>query len=229
MKYISLFLTSSLNKEWKWLDLDHCGIQDKGLNILYHRLRHCSDVTINSVKLSSNGLTTQSSSLISELTVKCKVKKLWINANNTIGEEQQLYSMLTNPCSVLEILNMGVTRLSSRAATDLFAAVKDNNKLQELYITYNAITDDACDAIATALKRNNYLVILSMYSNPLSSKAILNIVQSLKVNDTLRLLGLPKCPENIKENIRSLQKVVNKKRASRGCQAKVEIKFEVIL
>ena len=229
MRYISLFLTSSLNKRWKWLDLDDCGIQDEGLNILCLGLRHCSDVTINSVKLSSNELTTQSSSLISELIVKCKVKKLWINANNTIGEDQRLYSMLTNPRSVLEILNMGVTRLSSRAATDLFAAIKDNDKLQELYITYNAITDDACDAIATALKRNNYLVILSMYGNPLSSEAILNIVQSLKVNDTLRLLGLPKYPENIKENIRSLQKVVNKKRASRGCQVKVEIKFEVIL
>ena len=149
--------------------------------------------------------------------------------DNSIGEEQQLYSMLTNPCSVLEILNMGVTQLSSRAATDLFTAVKDNNKLQELYITYNAITDDACDAIATALKRNNYLVILSMYGNLLSSEAIINIVQCFKVNDTLRLLGLPECPEDIKENIRSLQKVVNKNRESRGCQAKVEIKFEVIL
>ena len=203
MECISLFLTSSFNKEWEELNLFNCQIQDKGLNILYRGLRHCSDVTINILGLTNNGLTTQSSSLISELTVKCKVKELWIAGNDTIGEDQQLYSMLTNPSSVLETLNMMGTQLSSRAATDLFTAVKDNNKLKELYINDNAITDDTCDAITTALKSNSCLVKLSMYTNPLSSEAILNIIQCLKVNDTLQLLGLPECPEDIQENIRS--------------------------
>ena len=228
MECISLFLTSSFNKEWEWLNLSFCHIQDKGLNILYRGLRHCSDVTINTLQLSYNGLTTQSSSLISELTVKCKVKKLEIRGNDTIGEDQQLYSMLTNPSSVLERLVMVFTQLSSRAATDLFTAVKDNNKLKVLLINYNAITDDACDAITTALKSNSCLVKLSMGDNPLSSEAILNILECLKVNDTLQLLGLPKCPEDIQENIRSLQEGVNKNRESRGCQVKLEIKFSIV-
>ena len=228
MECISLFLTSSFNKEWEGLYLSFCYIQDKGLNILYRGLRHCSDVTINKLWLSNNGLTTQSSSLISGLTVKCKVKKLWINGNYTIGEDQQLYSMLTNPSSVLETLIMWGTQLSSRAATDLFTAVKDNNKLKKLLIDYNDITDDACDAITTALKSNSCLVKLTMYSNPLSSEVILNIIQCLKVNDTLQLLGLPECPGDIQENIRSLQEVVNKNRESRGCQVKLEIKFDIV-
>ena len=225
MECISLFLTSSFNKEWVRLNLSFCHIQDKGLNILYRGLRHCTNITINRLELYNNGLTTQSSSLISELTVKCKVKVLWIRGNHTIGEDQQLYSMLYNSSSVLEVLYMRFTQLSSRAATDLFTAVKDNNKLNELIIDGNAITDDACDAITTALKNNNCLVTLSMYNNPLSSEAIVNIIQCLKVNDTLQLLVLPKCPEDIQENIRSLQEIVNNKRESRGCQVKLEIKF----
>ena len=229
MECLSLFLTSSFNKEWKGFYLWGCHIQDKGLNILYRGLRHCSDVTINDLGLQNNGLTTQSSSLISELTVKCKVKELGISGNHTIGEDQQLYSMLTDPSSVLETaLYMRDTQLSSRAATDLFTAVKGNNKLKQLKIDYNAITDDACDAITTALKSNSSLVELSMYDNPLSNEAILKIVQCLEDNDTLQLLGLPKCPEGIQENIRSLQEVVNKNRASRGCQVKLEIKFSVV-
>ena len=228
MECISLFLTSSFNKEWERLNLLSSPIQDKGLNILYHGLRHCNDITINNLWLWNNGLTTQSSSLISELTVKCKVKKLWIGANYTIGEDQQLYSMLTNPSSVLETLNMYDTQLSSRGATGLFTAVKDNNKLKVLHINDNAITDDACDAITTALKSNSCLVELSMYGNPLSSEAILNIVQCLMVNDTLHLIWLPRCPQDIQENIRSLQEVVNKNRASQGCQVKLEIKFGVV-
>ena len=210
------------------LNLFSCHIQDKGLNILYRGLCHCSDVIINTLELIDNGLTRKSSSLISELTVKCKVKELRINANQTIGEDQQLYSMLTNPSSVLEGLIMRDTQLSSRAATDLFTAVKDNNKLKKLDIAFNAITDDACGTITAALKSNSCLVELSMYNNPLSNEAILNIIQCLKVNDTLQLLGLPKCPQGIQENIRSLQEVVNKNRASRGCQVKLEIKFSYV-
>ena len=109
MECISLFLTSSFNKEWEGLYLINCFIRDKGLNTLYRGLRHTSDIIINTLWLHSNGLTAQSSSLISELTVKCKVKDLWIDYNYIIGEDQQLYSMLFNPSTVLETLNMGST------------------------------------------------------------------------------------------------------------------------
>ena len=226
---ISLFLTSSCNKEWERLYLGSCHILDKGLHTLYRGLRHCSDITIKGLGLDKNGLTTQSSSLISQLVVQYKVKVLWINDNDTIGEDQQLYSMLTNPSNVLERLTMWHTKLSSTAATDLFTAVKENNKLKELYIDLNAITDDACAAITTALEKNSCLVELSMWSNPLSSEAIVNIVRCLEVNNTLQLLGLPDCPQDIRQNIRSLQEVVNKKRESRGCQVKLEIKFSYLV
>ena len=225
MECISLFLTSSFNKEWKRLDLSNCHIQDKGLNILYRGLRHSNDVTIDVLWLDINGLTSKSSSLISELTVKCKVKVLWINGNDTIGEDQQLYSMLTNPSTELEQLTMYNTRLSSRGARALFTSIMKNNKLKELSIDRNAITDDACDVITTALQRNSCLVELYMYSNRLSSEAIINIVRCLEVNNTLQLLWLPDCPQAIQQNIRSLQEVVNKKRESRGCQVKLEIRY----
>ena len=222
---ISLFLTSSSNKQWQGLNLSSCYIQDKGLNILYRGLRHSSDVTIDYLQLSFNGVTRRSSSLLSELTVKCKVKGLWIAGNDTIGEDQQLYSMLTNPSTELGSLHMWYTSLSSRAAITLFTAVKENNKLKKLSIEDNAITDDACDVITTALQRNSCLVILYMYDNSLSGEAIINIVRCLEVNNTIQLLGLPDCPQGIQENISSLQEVVNKKRESRGCQVKLEIKF----
>ena len=229
MECISLFLTSLFNKEWKRLDLFSCHIQDKGLNILYRGLCHSSDVSIDSLWLHYNGLTTQSSSLICELTVKCKVKMLWINGNHTIGEDQQLYSMLTAPFTKLERLYMWDTSLSSRGARALFTAIMENNKLKVLYINNNAITDDACDVITTALQRNSCLVELDIGGNRLSSEAIITIVRCLEVNNTLQLLWLPDCPQAIQENIRSLQEVVNKKRESRGCQVKLEIKFTLLL
>ena len=228
MECISLFLTSSFNKEWKRLELSYCHIQDKGLNILYCGLRYSNDITIDILGLNNNGLTKQSSSLISELTVKCKVKILMIGGNHTVGEDQQLYSMLTNPSSELKKLYIWDTSLSCRGAKELFTAIKENNKLKELNMSSNAITDDACDVIITALQRNSCLFELIMYGNPLSSEAIINITQCLEVNDTLHLLGLPKCPQVIQENIRLLQEVGNKKRESRRCLVKLKIKFAFV-
>ena len=225
---ISLFLASSINKEWEGLDLQDCYIQDKGLNTLWRMLRHTTDITINELWLYYNGLTVQSSSLISQLTVRMKVKMLVINGNKTIGEDQQLYTMLSNPSSVLEILDMSDTQLSSTAATDLFTSLRNNHKLKKLIIDINDITDDACDAITEALKSNSCLVTLSMYRNLLSSEAIVTIVQCLEANDTLQLIGLPYCPQATQDNIGSLQEVVNNKRASRGCQVKLEIKFSFV-
>ena len=127
------------------------------------------------------------------MAVKCKVKWLYIGGNNTNGEDQQLYSMLSNPSNVLKRLYMGGTKLSSTAAsyTDLFTALKNNNS--SALLTMTRITDVACDAITAALERSSCLVKLSMYNNLLSSEAILNIVQCLKVNNTLQLLGFPAC------------------------------------
>ena len=229
MECLSLFLTSSSNKQWEMLNLFSCHIQDKGLNILCRILRHSSDVIINHLELHYNDLTRQSSSLISKLSVKCRVRRLWINGNYTIGEDRQLYYMLTDPFTVLEVLHMGFIQLSSQGAVHLFNAVKDNNTLKKLHIDRNFITDDACDVITTALERNSCLVTLGMWSNPLSSEAILNIVQCLEVNNTLQLLGLPDSPQDNQENVTFLQEVVNKKRESRGCQVKLKIKFSTVL
>ena len=222
---ISLFLASLFHKEWDGLYLSGCYIQDKGVNILYRGVRLSTDISINTLELYNNGLTAQSSSLISEITVRCRVKVLGIAGNNTIGEDQQLYTILSNPCSVLEILHIYNTQLSSTAVTNLFRSLSNNHKLKMLWIASNAITDDACDAITTALKSNSCLTRLSMHNNPLSNEAIVKIVQCLEANDTLQLIELPNCPQATQEYIRSLKTLVNNKRASQGCQVELEIEF----
>ena len=229
MECLSLFLTSSFNKEWKRLNFSGCYIQDKGMNILHRGLHHSNDITINQLWLINNGLTTQSSSLISELTVKCKVQELDISGNEFIGEDQQLYSVLTDPFNVLEYLNMWHTSLSSSAAIALFSALKGNNKLKKLDIQNNDITDDAFDAIATALESNSCLVTLTMCSNPLSSEAIINIARCLEANNTLQLLGVSDCPEGIQENIISVQNIVNARRKSQGYLVELKIEFSNVL
>ena len=224
---ITVFLTSTFQNEWARLDLSFCYIQDHGLHILYHGLRHWSNITIiNKLWLNYNGLTTQSSSLISDITVNCQVKILRINDNHTIGDNKHLYSMLTNSSTMLQQLFMSNTKLSSKGALHLFNALKDNNKLKQLHINHNAITDDASDAITAALERNSCLVTLNMYNNPLSGEAMVSIVNGLKVNNTLEWLRLPRCHlKGIKGQFSSLQEIINKNRESRGRQEKLRIYY----
>ena len=224
MECVTVFLTSSSHKEWKLVNFHSCYMQDHGLHILHHGLCRCSDVTIDELRFDYNSLTMQSSSLISELTVRYKVKELGISGNHTIGEDQQLYSMLTDHSNILESLYMADAKLSFRAAIALFTAVQNNNKLEVLDIIRNAVTDDACDAIAAALKMNSHLVKLIMYDNPLTDEAIINILDGLKDNNKLAVLWFPSCSEAIKKTIDTVIEDITKKRKSRKCQVKLEIR-----
>ena len=229
MESVTVFLTSSSHKEWVGLDLTDCYIQNHGLHILHRRLLHCSDITITTLELSKNGLTAHSSYLIIDITVSCNVKELWLYGNYTVGEDEQLYSILTNPSTMLEKLIIIYTQLSSRTAIILFNTLKDNSKLKGLNISVNDVSDESSDAIIAAPERNSCLVELYMDNNPLTGEALVNIVNSLKANNTLAVLWLPTCSEDIRKRICSLQDVINEKRESRGCPVKLMIEYVQLL
>jgi len=99
--------------------------------------------------------------------------------------------------------------------------------LQQLYIGYNFITDEACDVIATVLKYNTSLVELKMINNSvISGEAVQQLVEALKFNNTLKNLRLPHYPEGVKKKIKSLQEEVDNSRQSRGCLTKLNVAFQ---
>ena len=221
---VTVFLTCSSHKEWEKLHLGDCYIQDHGVHILHRGLTNFS-VTIISLWLWSNGLTESSSAAISDVTISCRVKQLSISDNNTVGEDERLYSIISDPSSVLEELYMYKTKLSSNAAIELFAALSDSKKLRILSISKNDITDEACDAIIMAMKKNTSLVELRMHSNPISGECAQLIVEALQHNNTLHLLELPCNSVDVNERIRLSAEEVNKKRESRICQVKLKITY----
>ena len=219
---LTVFLTCSSHKEWKGLYLYECYIQDQGVHILHRGLTSC-DVTITRLGLSYNGITESSSSAISDITISCRVKMLYIDNNNIVGEDERLYSIISDPSSMIEVLFMNYTNLSSNAAIKLFTTLCKSKKLRTIKITDNNITDEACDAIIMAMKKNASLVALYMDGNPISEKCAQLIVEALQHNNTLQQLWLPDYSEDLKKRIRLSVEEVNKKRESRECQVKLEI------
>ncbi len=223
LECLTIFLTCSSHKEWKRLNLSWCYIQDHGLQILQRGLRS-SNVTITELCLDYNDLTAVSSSAISDLTISCRVKMLWISRNKTVGEDDRLYRIITDDSSMIEELFMYNVKLSSSGAIKLFTALSEAKKLRVLWIYNNDITDEACDAIIMAMKKNTSLVTLDMLNNPISGECAQLIVQALQYNNTLHQLWLNReYPYDVKEKIRTLKEEVNKKRITHGFQVKLII------
>ena len=148
-----------------------------------------SDITITELWLTDNGLLTSVlSSAISDLTISCRVKVLCISHNKTVGEDDRLYKILTDDDSMIEKLWMTGVELSSSGATKLFTALSEAKKLRELYIDYNSITDEACDAIIMAMKKNTSLNKLDMERNPISGECAQLIVQTLCTSQLQKLI-----------------------------------------
>jgi len=213
---VSFFLTSSSHKRWERLNLRYCYIKDCGLHIIHKSLKD-SKITIASLVLSYNGLTQSSACFVKDIVLRCGVRELWIDDNHTIGESEELYTMLSDPSSMLKHLNMGNIVLSSSAAGMLFAAINRFNMLQKLDISHNAITDDVVDNIMATLTTNTSLLEIRMNNNPITGDGIVTILRALLTSNTsmLETLVVPDCTITTKEKITSIVQRINEKR--RNC------------
>ncbi|XP_065905537.1 protein NLRC5-like [Dysidea avara] len=222
LEYLSLFLATTSHKHWVKLDLGNCYIRDCGLFII-HKVLRTAGVTIKTLNLDYNGLTQSSASFITDIVLSCKVEVLLIKGNHTIGESEELYTMLSHSSTVLNNLSIEDTLLSSSAATKLFSTMINANRLQFLNVSFNKITDDVADTIASLLNRCTSLDSLDMFGNPISGEAIQRILQSLQTNDTLTWLSVPSCSRAIEKNIVTIQEQVNKMRKKQGIKQELLI------
>ena len=222
---MSLFLTSSSRKQWTWLYLHHCYIQDRGVHII-HKYINLRDISITRLWLTNSGLTSSSSKIISDIVLSCKVEWLDISGNHTIGENAELYTMLTVASSLLTKLCMIDISLSSFAARTLFTVVKDTNKLKWLNISSNTyITAEVVDELITALTTNRSLVTLIMTNTYTSGEAILTILEGLKSNSTLQVLWLPAYNPAVTSRIGTIKQEINIIRKSQGIPNKLRIYY----
>ena len=228
LECVMFFLTFSSHKEWKEINLCGCYLQDYGISILHRGLKSC-DITIGALQLGFNNLTECSSTAISDITIKCKVKVLSISGNKSIGEDERLYTIISDSSSVLQTLNMWLINLSSSAIVKIFTAVAESKTLQKLWIYSNIsdISKETCDVIVMAIKKNASLVKLYMHDIPIRGESAAIIVKALEHNSTLQTLCLPfGYDQEIMEKIASLAEEVNKKRESCKCgPVKLEIEY----
>ena len=221
---IAIFLTCSNIKQWKELYLRLCNIRDADLRILL-RILHSSTITIEDLRLNDNDLSSSSDGCLSDIVINCRVRRLEISNNKTIGQTEEFFpTILSSPS--LESLYIYHINLSSRAAIMIFTALKEKKtKLKVLCMADNDITDDTCDVIAETLQVNSTLECLHIYGNKISKEALQLVLNSLRHNNTLTELRVPGDYSDDNKQILALRDIVNDERKRRGCQAKLNVEF----
>ena len=183
IRCLTLFLSKTVIKVWKTLDLSNCHIGDAGL-IMLHESLITSGITIDKICLEGNSLTSQSSEMIIEIASSCKTKVFFI-PHNTLEDGLDLSNN-----STLEELYIHYNQISSRGASRIFATLScnKNTRLTVLKLYGNSIGDETVTDIAQFLAGNNVLEQLSLLSNRFSEQGIVAILRSLYNNKNLKEL-----------------------------------------
>jgi len=225
LECIAIFLTSFPQKQWNRIDFNGCHMEDDGFKVLHHGLLD-SGVTIRVLKLESNDLTHISSNGIATLATKCKVEVLGISDNATIGENHNLFDMMSIPSSPLIRVSMRNIKLSATSAIALFNALAKGNTVRWLYIRFNDINDSVCDTIAAKMQQITSLERLELSNNSISAATAECIVRALKNNYSLQELYLPGFYSLAQRfPIFQLQRNINKTREELGSE-RLSIIFE---
>ena len=220
---LATLLINSSHRNWKTFDLNSCYIHDYGFQLIFRNLQH-ANITIDTLHLHNNGLSSCSDSSLSDIIITCKVKHLSISGNKNVGETSHFFTtILSHPLSVMRSMLLEYGDYSStRWAVELFSSMKENKTMTVLWATDNNISDEVCGVICEALAVNNTLETLYLLGTKLSREASKLIVTALEDNNKLRCLALPSFPYG---TFTMQQDVVNMKRKSRGCNVELTVMY----
>jgi len=186
---LTYFLSKSTQKtsDWLKLNLPFCHIGDVGLRML-HRCLTTNGITVETINLQANSLTSQSAYEVTDIVSSCKTKSLTI-ADNSLEDGLDL-----SKCTTLLEIDISHNILSPRGAIMLFSSLCNslNNHLTVLKINYNPLSEEAVDEIAKYLQQNTTLEELYVKKSKLSTDNAIKIFSKLRdsKNANLKVLDL---------------------------------------
>ena len=79
------------------------------------------------------------------------------------------------------------------------------------------------------MKLNNCLIELWIRFNPITAEGIKPVLEALQFNNTLERLQLPYYLDDVRRDIKSMEKTINKRRESHGSYVKLLIDFKSVI
>ena len=183
---LCLFISKSTD-QWRFYDFYGNGIGDIGAMVLIKFLLANENILthIKVLNLSSNCLTSQSASAVSNIIQKGALVKLYLSYNDLSESGIAEISQALKVNLSIKTLSLPLNNIGVNGAKSLATALYNNCILEFLYISNNKIMDDGVIAISECFKISvgknaNSLTMLDLSANDLtshSSNAITTILQ----------------------------------------------------
>ena len=138
--------------------------------------------------LSNDNLGPSTIMILQALKENSRLQILNLNNNNMTGEVAEDLANVIKTNSHLEKLGLESNNLGSSAII-ILQALKENFKLQMLYLDNNNMTGEVAEDLANVIKNNPDLQKLYLSNNNLGPSTIM-ILQALKENSRLQILNL---------------------------------------
>ena len=227
LQCLRFFLAKSSNKQWIELNLAQCCIGDAGIFVLHQILAKTNNgISIDEIILSNNSLTAHAMQEIAEIVNSCNVKVLDLSFNSI--ENSPPLKNLVLATSTLQKLDLSFNKLTSDGTITFFTSLSMNEliTLKVLEINSNSIDDKAVKVISQFLQENKSLDVFRIYGNLLSVDSRRQIVNSLQENDTLKEIMFDTCSEQLKHQLKSVERLINSKRNN---EILIKIRFATII
>lgn len=141
----------------KCLELNHCKLEDKGVN-------HCIEILtfsqnqITRLGIAGNSITNDGVEKIAKAlnSPECKVKSLNLSCN-VIGDEgvESLSLSMCSPNCTLQELDFSQNEINSQGCKYLATAIRKHNCLEKLNLKGNQIGDEGASQLVSALRIHN--------------------------------------------------------------------------
>uniref|UniRef100_A0A4W3GKU6 NACHT, LRR and PYD domains-containing protein 3-like n=2 Tax=Callorhinchus milii TaxID=7868 RepID=A0A4W3GKU6_CALMI len=160
------------------LNLNDCKIRVEGIQRLVPSLHKCKHLRLWGNNLGDSGVEHLSVALRNP---QCKIQSLGVASNLlTANCTEDLVSTLNTNCSLME-LNLSDNDLGDSGVKRLCEAVRNPEcKIQSLWLSYNSLTADCTEDLASALSTNYSLMELNLSNNDLGDSGVKRLCEALR-------------------------------------------------
>ena len=198
----------------KVFNISSNGIKSTAANEIAHTLQDKQKLEV--VNVSWNEFEGDLATIVASLKSTKLLKELTLRQSGTVNQKAvNKICQVINENSLLEVLDLGSTKLHNMGAYKIFGALEENTTLKILNVCRNNFDDSAVEQLSFSLANNSALSELLLHDNPLSDLVIKQTVFKILLSTShLKNIWVPQINnERIKMEIDCQAEKINRHRA----------------
>eukprot|EP01119_Soliformovum_irregulare_P020537 TRINITY_DN6672_c0_g1_i1.p1 TRINITY_DN6672_c0_g1~~TRINITY_DN6672_c0_g1_i1.p1 ORF type:complete len:859 (-),score=298.15 TRINITY_DN6672_c0_g1_i1:9-2585(-) len=173
------------------LNASYNKLGDNGITTFLAEVRKFQHKRIESIDLTSTGLSSSLKSLMVWVSQNSQLKEVRIGYNHMSEKGvTEVIKILRDNINKLAKIDLRYSEIKSKQMLEICESLAGNRRLTFLGLTGNTIKKKAGSALAASLSTNSTLTALSLRNCQLAKPSLLSLLQAIKKNQVLREVDL---------------------------------------